>query len=81
MFVLDESFTVSRTDFTKELEFVEGIMGLFEVGAKFTRVGVLTYGDRVDVEFNLNSYQTKDEVINAVKALDVSIQLFISYII
>ena len=75
MFVLDESFTVSRTDFRKELEFVEGIMGLYEVGATGTRVGVLTYGDRVDVEFNLDTYQTKDEVINAVKALDVSIQL------
>lgn len=32
-----------------------------------TRVGVVIYGDRADVQFNLNKYTTKEEVINAMR--------------
>lgn len=66
VFVVDVSITLTYTELTAQLSFVNGFinsMGIDQVGS---RCGLVTYSSTVLTVFGLTSYQRREEVIEAV---------------
>ncbi|TSQ01578.1 Collagen alpha-3(VI) chain [Bagarius yarrelli] len=68
IFLIDGSEGVGR-DFPVIQEFVRGIVENMNVGENKIRVGVVQYGDNPYVDIYLNSHNTKEGVLNAIKEL------------
>ena len=66
IFLLDSSTSVLETNFRKVLAFVKEFLSEAYFGAAGIRVGLVTYSTNVNVQFYLNSYETKEEVFNAI---------------
>lgn len=65
MFVLDG--TIKDKYFLNVLNFVEGVVENLNVGIGKTRVGLLQFSTWAHTEFDLNSYNTKDEIIDHIR--------------
>ncbi|ESO97266.1 hypothetical protein LOTGIDRAFT_69761, partial [Lottia gigantea] len=66
IFVLDESSSIDNRDFKKQLKFVQDVIKMFDIGPKKTQIGVVTFSDLPTVEFYLNTYKKKKDVLKAV---------------
>ena len=55
LFVLDSSNSIWGPDFNTQLQFVSDVIEFFPIGDEFIHVGVITYGTRPRVHFNLDS--------------------------
>lgn len=66
IFLLDSSTSVLETNFRKVLAFVKEFLSEAYFGAAGIRVGLVTYSTKVNVQFYLNSYETKEEIFNAI---------------
>ncbi|XP_059147172.1 collagen alpha-5(VI) chain-like [Physella acuta] len=68
--VLDSSKSILLQDFQTGIKFLQDFLQQFEIGSgpKDVRVSVITYGKGIYAEdaFNLTTYTTKDEVIDAI---------------
>lgn len=61
-FALDASNSIWPEDFKKQLAFVRDLISLFDVSTKKTRVGLVTFSDRVRPIFDFNTLQTKENL-------------------
>ncbi|XP_076858204.1 collagen alpha-3(VI) chain isoform X3 [Brachyhypopomus gauderio] len=68
VFLIDGSTGVGR-EFPIIQEFVQRVVEKLNVGENKIRVSVVQYGDRPHVDMYLNSYKTKEGVLNAIKEL------------
>jgi len=69
IFVLDGSGSVGSTNFQSMKQFVKDVVSGFDVGPGKTRFGVIKYSSYVLREFDLDTYTTKDEILNAVNRI------------
>ena len=67
VFVLDESGSIYGPDFTKQLQFVERLVGSFDVQSGRVHVGVLTYGTDVRIISNIGQIRRKNELQAAIR--------------
>ena len=70
MFLLDSSVSVGTTNFDKQKRFVADFAGTFDIAPNAVRVGVVTFASDANNEFNLNTFQTRSETINAIKSIE-----------
>ena len=71
IFVLDSSITVQLSNFQKMTSFVGTVIQALDInsapdGPTISRVGVVTAGVTATVQFQLNTYQTKAQLLQAV---------------
>lgn len=65
VFTLDSSGSVGKANFDKMLGFVKTLVKGFNVGQNNIRIGLQTFSNRANVQFNLNKYTDKQAVMNA----------------
>ena len=65
-FLLDSSGSISGPDFLQQLEFVKGVVDIFDVSPDMTRVGALSFSNWAFVDFHMDTYQSKAEVQEAI---------------
>lgn len=68
VFLLDGSDD-SRRRFPDIQDFVQKIVENIDVDVNKDRVSVVQYSDTAEINFNLNSYSTKDKVLDAIRGL------------
>lgn len=66
VFILDSSTSVGQDNYDKMKQFVKKFLHSANIDGGEVRVGVVSYSSRVTVEFNLNDYNTKTAVFDAV---------------
>ncbi|KAL3865980.1 hypothetical protein ACJMK2_043322 [Sinanodonta woodiana] len=69
VFLIDSSGSVGFENFEKMKQFVQQVVEFFDVGTSYTNVGLIVFNDRPKIEFQLNKYQTKSELIAAINQL------------
>ncbi|XP_075322675.1 matrilin-2-like [Odontesthes bonariensis] len=70
VFVIDSSRSIRPKDYEKVKTFIINLLQFLDVGRDATRVGLLQYGSVVQPEFSLNTYTTRDEVVQAVRNME-----------
>lgn len=68
VFLLDDS-DATRNGFPAMLAFVEKVVQTRNIGENTDRVSVVQYSRDAEVSFNLNTYDTRDDVLDAVRGL------------
>ncbi|NXG46081.1 CO6A3 protein, partial [Psilopogon haemacephalus] len=69
IFLIDGSNNIGSVNFQAIRDFLVNLIESLRVGAQQTHIGVVQYSDQPRTEFSLNSYSTKADVLDAVKAL------------
>ena len=69
-FILDNSGSVGHDNYEKTKQFVVSIIEDLNVGEDRTRVAVVTYSDSAKLEFNLDKFNSRREMIPAVEELE-----------
>ncbi|XP_038600848.1 collagen alpha-1(XIV) chain isoform X2 [Tachyglossus aculeatus] len=67
--LIDGSWSIGRFNFRLVRLFLENLVTAFDVGANKTRIGLAQFSGDPRIEWHLNSYSTKEEVIDAVRNL------------
>ncbi|XP_062581122.1 collagen alpha-1(XII) chain-like [Saccostrea cucullata] len=66
VFALDSSSSFSTIDYSKQLLFIKHLIRQYDVGSNETQFSVVSFDSRVHVEFPLNSYKSKTQVLGAI---------------
>lgn len=66
VFVLDSSTSVTEPNFKLVLDFLKDFLDYADVDNGNVRVGVVLYSTKVQVEFHMNAYSTKSELMTAI---------------
>jgi len=69
MFVIDGSWSVGEINFVKVKNFLKSLVTPFHVGWDKSRFSIIQYSDEPRLEFPLNEYLTKSEVLNAIDGI------------
>lgn len=69
VFLLDVSNSIWGPDFQKQLNFVNDVIDMFEVGENVTRVGIASFSSHVYREFHLDDYFDKESMKRAVNRI------------
>ncbi|XP_042100654.1 collagen alpha-3(VI) chain isoform X2 [Ovis aries] len=69
IFLIDGSNNTGSVNFAVILDFLVNLLERLSIGTQQIRVGVVQYSDEPQTMFSLNSYSTKAQVLDAVKAL------------
>ena len=72
MFVMDESGSINREHFQLMRDMAITITDAFEISPERTRVGWINFDDQARVIFSLNTYQTKESLHSAIRAVPYS---------
>ncbi|XP_073488307.1 collagen alpha-1(XIV) chain isoform X1 [Aquarana catesbeiana] len=67
--LVDGSWSIGRVNFRLVRSFIESLVGAFNVATDKTRIGLAQYSGDPRIEWNLNTYDTKDSVLDAVRNL------------
>ncbi|XP_073535931.1 collagen alpha-1(XIV) chain isoform X2 [Phyllobates terribilis] len=67
--LVDGSWSIGRLNFRLVRLFIENLVNAFNVGTDKTRIGLAQYSGDPRIEWNLNTYGTKEAVIDAVRNL------------
>ncbi|XP_041844785.1 collagen alpha-1(XIV) chain [Melanotaenia boesemani] len=67
--LVDGSWSIGRINFRLVRMFLENLVNAFDVGIDKTRIGLAQYSGDPRIEWHLNTFSTKDAVIDAVKNL------------
>ncbi|MED6266025.1 hypothetical protein CHARACLAT_031379, partial [Characodon lateralis] len=67
--LVDGSWSIGRINFRLVRMFLENLVNAFDIGIDKTRIGLAQYSGDPRIEWYLNTYSTKDAVIDAVKNL------------
>ncbi|XP_076435209.1 matrilin-1-like [Babylonia areolata] len=67
VFLLDSSNSIWGPDFRRQLSFVKDVVAMFQIGENATRVGLVTFNDQVDLQFNLKRYHQKEHLLQAIE--------------
>ena len=70
VFVLDSSTSLWPSDFRKQLDFVVGVVDLFNISPHDIRIGAVSFSHWAFLDFNLNQYHTKEDVKEAILDID-----------
>ncbi|WAR09890.1 CO6A3-like protein [Mya arenaria] len=70
VFVLDSSTSLTEAKFKVMLAATRNFISRADIDSGNTRVAVITYSTRVRVEFDLNSYDTKEELLSAIENIE-----------
>ena len=65
VFVVDSSGSIRENRFAMLMDYVRNVTKLLEVSPDRTRVGLVTFSDRATTEFNLNTYSSKEDIMQA----------------
>ncbi|XP_071146006.1 collagen alpha-4(VI) chain-like [Mytilus edulis] len=68
-FLVDTSRSISHTDFTRQIRFIEDIVSFLDVGPDRTRVASVSFSNYNFPEFGFNNLSRKQDVINAIKRI------------
>ena len=66
VFILDASGSIGSTDYQKMLSFVKRVLSGFNIGPQATQVGLITFDSSPYLQFYLNKYHTKQDVVKGV---------------
>ncbi|XP_029650176.1 collagen alpha-1(XIV) chain-like isoform X1 [Octopus sinensis] len=66
IFILDSSTSVQEENFKKMLNFIVDFVSAASIDNGNVRIGAVLYSSDVKIQFHLNAFQTKQEVIDAV---------------
>ncbi|KAM3873541.1 LOW QUALITY PROTEIN: collagen alpha-6(VI) chain [Diretmus argenteus] len=69
IFLVDGSTSITLPKFRSMLKFMESVVNKTTVGEDLTRFGVILYSNDPKSMFNLNTYYSKKEILNAIKLL------------
>ncbi|XP_027523645.1 collagen alpha-3(VI) chain isoform X4 [Corapipo altera] len=69
IFLIDGSNNIGSVNFQAIRDFLVNLIESLRVGVQQIHIGVVQYSDQPRTEFALNSYSTKADVLDAVKAL------------
>ncbi|XP_052079167.1 cartilage matrix protein-like [Mytilus californianus] len=69
VFVLDSSGSVGASNWQLMLKFVQDVINIFTIGKDEVQVGVDIYAHTTYTKIKLNSYQSKTQLLNAVKTI------------
>ncbi|XP_052647794.1 collagen alpha-3(VI) chain isoform X4 [Harpia harpyja] len=69
IFLIDGSNNIGSVNFQAIRDFLVNLIESLRIGAQQIHIGVVQYSDQPRTEFALNSYSTKADVLDAVKAL------------
>uniref|UniRef100_A0A803TLQ8 Collagen alpha-1(XIV) chain n=1 Tax=Anolis carolinensis TaxID=28377 RepID=A0A803TLQ8_ANOCA len=67
--LVDGSWSIGRFNFRLVRLFLENLVAAFNVGSEKTRIGLAQYSGDPRIEWHLNTYSTKDAVLDAVRNL------------
>lgn len=72
MFIIDSSSSIFPNEYVRQLEFLETIAGALDVGhlQNQSRVGVISFSDEPRLEFTLNQYTDRSELIAAIRRIN-----------
>ncbi|XP_056326489.1 collagen alpha-6(VI) chain isoform X1 [Danio aesculapii] len=70
-FLLDESGSISYSDFEDMKKFIMECLDVFQIGKDHVRIGVVKFASSATTVFRLHDYSTKSEVEQAVKDLEM----------
>lgn len=66
VFVLDSSGSIGSNNWVKVLEFVKSFITDVNIGPQNVQVGIVTYGNRASLQFNLNTYTNASQMLEAI---------------
>ena len=66
VFLLDSSGSVGTTNFQKQKDFVAHFAQSFNIGPRNVQIGVTTFASTPHNEFNLNTFQNKNDLVSAI---------------
>ncbi len=66
IFLVDSSGSIQRNNWQIILDFMKNIVRDFTIGPSNVRIGVATFGNDVQPIFQLNSYTSQYEILNAI---------------
>ncbi|CAC5396123.1 COL6A [Mytilus coruscus] len=69
VFLVDNSGSVGSTNFQTTLKFMSDIVDGLDIGKDKFQVGVVTFHTPVKAEFNLDKYQSKKDIKNAIMSI------------
>ncbi|KAL2081858.1 hypothetical protein ACEWY4_021676 [Coilia grayii] len=69
VFLVDGSWSVGRENFKYIRSFIATMAGAFDIGEDKTRIGVVQYSTDTRLEFNLNQYSRRGELLRAINNL------------
>ena len=69
MFVLDTSGSITEDKWATVLEFLEAIVDRIKTTTNDVNIGVITFGNRARMQFTLNEYDNKQDIINNIREL------------
>ena len=69
IFILDSSTSVRAPNFQKMLDFIVEFVSAADIDSGNVRIGAVLYSTAVKIQFHLNEYHTKQDVIDAVKKI------------
>ncbi|XP_008321702.2 collagen alpha-1(XIV) chain isoform X2 [Cynoglossus semilaevis] len=67
--LVDGSWSIGRLNFRLIRNFLENLVNAFDVGIDKTRIGLAQYSGDPRIEWHLNTFSTKEAVLDAVKNL------------
>ncbi|KAM7421652.1 hypothetical protein PAMA_015686 [Pampus argenteus] len=65
-FLIDSSGSINQPDYKKMKDFMKSVINKSNIGQDMVRAGVMQYSTTQKLEFNLNTYSKKDEMLNAI---------------
>lgn len=72
VFVLDESGSVGEANFQLQNQFVAKLVEGFDIGITSTQVAVMTFASSVVIEFYLNAFNDKIQLLERIKHINYS---------
>lgn len=69
MFIVDESGSITSSNFQQVKHFIHRTISGLEVNSENVRVGMILYNDRPSADFYLNSFNNKSEILDYIKIL------------
>ncbi|XP_066540108.1 collagen alpha-6(VI) chain [Hoplias malabaricus] len=67
--LVDGSWSIGTENFQRIRDFLRMLVESFDVGADMVRIGLVQYGNSVRTEFFLNSYTSKEEIVQYINTL------------
>ncbi|XP_026227234.1 collagen alpha-6(VI) chain-like isoform X3 [Anabas testudineus] len=69
VFIVDDSSSIGPTNFQLVRAFLHSVVSGLEVSSNRVRVGIVTYNDKPSIQFYLDSFDDKNELLNFIKIL------------
>ncbi|KAH3830568.1 collagen alpha-1(XII) chain-like [Dreissena polymorpha] len=72
VFLVDSSGSVGDENFKVVKNFIKNTINVFDIGAQYTRIGVITFSSTPVLRFPLNMYDNKAAILNAIDGIPYS---------